>query len=865
MPDHLLIVESPSKASTLKKFLGENFQILASYGHVRDLEAKEGAVDPEINFGMRYKLIERNKKHLKTILDAAKKSDIIYLATDPDREGEAIAWHLSEIFAEKKILPKTRLCRVVFYEITKTAVTSAVKNPREVSMDLVNAQQARRALDHLVGFNLSPLLWKKVGRNLSAGRVQSPALRLIVEREQEIEKFDKKEYWTIHFKSQIEGLEMSAKLSKLNGHKLEQFDIPTEKQQESALTEITKNTNLTVTVHNVAKKPRTRRPAAPFTTSTLQQDGIRKLGFSARETMMVAQQLYEGIAIDDNDSIGLISYMRTDSVNLSNDAINDIRNFINKEFSTEYLPNEPTNYKGKSKNAQEAHEAVRPTLISRTPESLKQYLTPTQFSLYQLIWRRTVACQMTSAKYNTTSIEFSAPNPETVFRVTGQTLLFDGYTKVYTDNQNSDEEISLPNLNVNDTLTVEKFYGEQHFTQPPPRFGEASLVKTLEEFGIGRPSTYATIITTLQDRGYAILEKKRFTPTDVGRLVNGFLLSHFDRYLEYDFTAKLEEDLDAISNGDQNWTKVMTDFWNKFALDLKNKDEVKRGIPIPNASPGVRTWEEFSKQTPFDGNGKDQESNVRVLPTTAEKCPKCNIGTLLLQNSARGLFVGCSNYPDCKYTDPFGSGPILKDPIVLGMHPEMKTTIKLLGGPYGPYVQLGDAQPDSKRKPKRASWPKDTGIPDANDKDALSLAVKLLSLPRKLGLHPETKLVIETSIGRFGPYIKHDGSFKSIPKDENPYDISLNRAIELLSQPSTGGRGGTAIGKHPDDKKPVSLHKGRYGPYVKHGKVNATVPDKFEPSDVTLEIALDLLKEKISKGDTKKPAKKRTKTRKKKA
>ncbi len=843
MPDHLLIVESPSKASTLKKFLGANFKILASYGHVRDLEAKEGAVNPDVNFDMRYSLIDRNEKHLNNIIKTAAQSESVYLATDPDREGEAIAWHLSEILTEKQILDKTKLFRVVFYEITKKAVTEAVANPRTVSMDLVHAQQARRALDHLVGFNLSPLLWKKVGRNLSAGRVQSPALRLIVEREQDIEKFIKQEYWSLHFDSEIDKKPFSAKLTTYRGKKLGQFDIKDENTHKEFVSSIEEKCKESVTVFKVLKKPKSRKPPAPFITSTLQQEGIRRLGFSARETMMVAQQLYEGINIE-NESIGLITYMRTDSVNLSNEAIQDIRQHVRSQFSSDYLPKDIVIYKSKSKNAQEAHEAVRPTLISRSPTSLKNYLDSKQYALYSLIWKRTVACQMASAIYNTTSVDFAAPDNQTLFRTSGQTLVFEGFTAVYAEEKENEEEISLPNFVENQTVKVTRFYGDQHFTQPPPRFGEASLVKTLEEFGIGRPSTYATIITTLQDRGYTKLEKKRFVPTDVGRLVNGFLISHFDNYLEYDFTAKLEEDLDEISNGKQIWTKVMSNFWEKFSLDLKDKDLVKRGIPIPASTESIRDWESFSIAN---------SEQVEVIET--EKCPQCK-GKLLLQNSTRGLFVGCSNYPECKFTDPFGSGPILKEPISLGEHPDHKLEIKLMGGPYGPYVQLGMPDSKVKKKPKRASWPKDRSLPDPGDQDALDLAIKLLSLPRELGHHPETKAPISAAIGQFGPYIKHDGSFKSIPKEESPYDITLSRAIELLAQPSTGGRGGTNLGKHPDDQRPVSLHKGRFGPYVKHGKLNATVPKSYDPSEVTLEVALGFLKDKASKTPKKKAKRK---------
>ncbi len=551
MSQSLLIVESPSKAKTLKKYLGRGFEIVASYGHVRDLEAKEGAVDPGNEFTMRYQLVERNKKHVDAIAKAVGKAENIYLATDPDREGEAIAWHLAEILKSRKLLKNKKLHRVVFYEITESAVKDAVKNPRDISMPLVNAQQARRALDHLVGFNLSPILWKKIGPSLSAGRVQSPALRLIVEREQEIENFKSREYWTIHLDAHKGKQKFSARLYQLKGNKVEQFTFENEAAQAKAIGAIEKSAKGKITVQRVERKPKSRQPAPPFTTSTLQQEAVRKLGLTSKTTMSIAQQLYEGVDIG-GSTVGLITYMRTDSLTLANDALAEIRGYIAKQFSADYLPKAPVQYRSRSKNAQEAHEAIRPTSVLRTPDSVRAYLSRDQAALYEMIWKRTLACQMTPARFDTTTVDLAAGEPTTVFRATGQVLTFPGFIAVYSedsDDVEQEEEAKLPPLAEKESVPVDRFFGEQHFTQPPPRYTEASLVKTLEEFGIGRPSTYASIISTLQDRGYALLDKKRFLPTDVGRLVNGFLTSHFNHYVDYGFTANLEEELDEISNG----------------------------------------------------------------------------------------------------------------------------------------------------------------------------------------------------------------------------------------------------------------------------------------------------------------------------
>ncbi|HKQ23380.1 MAG TPA: type I DNA topoisomerase [Burkholderiales bacterium] len=838
MSQNLLIVESPSKAKTLKKYLGRGFDILASYGHVRDLEAKDGAVDPADDFHMKYVPVEKNRKHVDAIAKAVGKADRIYLATDPDREGEAIAWHLGEILKGKKLLKNKKLHRVVFYEITESAVNDAVAKPRQISMPLVNAQQARRALDHLVGFKLSPLLWKKIGTGLSAGRVQSPALRLIVEREQEIENFVSREYWSVHLDSHKDKQKFGARLIQYRGDKIEQFTVATERQQKDIVADIQKSAKGTARVIKVERKPKNRQPAPPFTTSTLQQEAVRKLGMTSRSTMSTAQQLYEGVDIG-GGTVGLITYMRTDSFSLANEALREIRGYIQKKFDADYLPHAPIQYRSKSKNAQEAHEAIRPTSVARTPDSVRKFLTADQASLYEMIWKRTLACQMTPAKYDTTSVDISVGHANTLFRATGQILVFPGFMAVYledADDVEQEEEAKLPVLEEKETIPVDRIFGEQHFTQPPPRYTEASLVKTLEEYGIGRPSTYASIVSTLQERGYALLEKKRFTPTDIGRVVNGFLTTHFGHYVDYQFTANLEEELDEISNGDLDWIAVMREFWSGFSDNLEEKEGIERGIPVPKAEARVIDWSSFSKAL-LD---PQWQKNGRL----AEKCLKCK-KLVLLQNSSRGLFFGCSGYPKCDYTRPWGGASL--GPVILGKDPNTSMEILLLKGPYGHYVQIGQTIKDAKEKPKRAAWSKNVPVPTEASADALALALKLLSLPRQLGMHPETGKPIEASIGRFGPYLKHDGMFKSIPKADNVHDIALTRAIQLLAEKKTGGLGGRALGAHPDDGKAVVVHSGRYGPYVKHGKINATIPATADPAKLTLEEAVQLLAAKSSK------------------
>jgi DNA topoisomerase I len=818
MASNLLIVESPSKAKTLKKYLGKDFEILASYGHVRDLVPKTGAVDPDDNFRMKYELIDRNTKHVEAIAKAVKEADTILLATDPDREGEAIAWHLSEILKSRKALKDKKVKRVVFYEITEGAVKAAVKNPRAISMDLVNAQQARRALDYLVGFNLSPLLWKKIRRGLSAGRVQSPALRLIVEREQEIERFKSQEYWTLHFDSQKERQPFTARLTHFKGEKLDQFAIGSGEREAEVRAFLEEHGKGNAKVKEIEKKRKLRSPAAPFTTSTLQQEAVRKLGFSTDRAMKVAQSLYEGVAVG-KVVTGLITYMRTDSVTLSKDAVAEMRGYITKNYGSEYLPKSPVEYRSTSKNAQEAHEAIRPTSIARTPESVFPYLNDEQRKLYEMIWKRAIASQMTPAKFDTVAVDFVVGGAGNVFRATGQTMVFPGFFAVYHEDQDDaveEEEKRLPAFENGDTVKIERLYGEQHFTQPPPRYSEASLVKTLEQYGIGRPSTYASIISTLVNREYVILDKKRFLPTDVGRVVNKFLTEHFAHWVDYDFTAKLEDELDDISNGKEDWLPVLERFWKDFSAQVGEKESVSR---------------------------KDVTQEQMD-----EMCPKCGKHHLTLRLGRRGRFIGCGGYPDCDYTrnvDGGESGEAAKRE--LGVDPETAKAIWLLHGPFGPYVQLGE--PEGDKKPKRVSVPKNI----APDAVTLETALRLLALPRDLGPHPESGKKVVAAIGRFGPYVSHDGSFKSIPKDESVFDIALDRAVALLKEPkSFSARGALKVlGKHPDDNQPVALYSGRYGPYVKHGKVNATLPDEKMIETITLEEALELIAAKAGKGKPK--------------
>ena len=681
MSKALVIVESPAKAKTIKKYLGKGFEVLASYGHVRDLKPKEGAVDVDHDFEMKYQIVEKNKKHVDEIAKAMKKADVLYLATDPDREGEAISWHLQEILKTKKALKDKPVERVVFHEITKRAIQDAIEHPRGLSYDMINAQQARRALDYLVGFNLSPLLWKKIRRGLSAGRVQSPALRMIVEREQEIEAFKPQEYWTIEADVSAKEQNFAAKLTHYQNTKLTQFSVNNADDAKAIETTLTTLTKGELTVAKVEKKQRKRNPAAPFITSTLQQEASRKLGFTAQRTMRTAQQLYEGIDIGEGE-IGLISYMRTDSVNLAQEAVDEIREFIASKYGEDALPDSPRTYKTKAKNAQEAHEAIRPTSAKITPESIKSKLSADQFKLYDLIWKRTIACQMIHATVDTVSLDLDAV--QGIFRATGSTVRILGFMSVYMEGKDDakkddDEGRILPPLKEGDKVSLLKIRPEQHFTEPPPRFSEASLVKSLEEHGIGRPSTYASIISTLQNREYVEIEKKRFHPTDVGRVVNKFLTEHFTQYVDYDFTAKLEDELDAISRGEKEWVPLMREFWEPFTSLVKNKTET------------------------VDRKDVTQEA-------LDEKCPKCG-EPLSIRLGRRGRFIGCTTYPECDYTRNLGDDKDASNEpeIVEGRScPECQSDLVIKQGRYGKFIGCSNYPKCKHIEPLEK--PEDTGV-----------------------------------------------------------------------------------------------------------------------------------------------------------
>ena len=680
MAKNLVIVESPAKAKTIKKYLGKDFNVLASYGHVRDLLPKEGAVDPTHDFAMKYQMIEKNEKHVDAIAKALKKADNLYLATDPDREGEAISWHLYEILKDRNLLKDKHVGRVAFNEITKRAINDAVSHPRELSEDLIHAQLARRALDFLVGFNLSPLLWKKIRRGLSAGRVQSPALRLIVERELEIESFKPREYWTIEAEVESDKQSFAAKLSHLKGHKLSQFSINNEKKARDAEGALVDAAQGKLTVTKVDKKKRKRNPAAPFTTSTLQQEASRKLGFTAKKTMSIAQQLYEGIDIG-GETVGLITYMRTDSVNLAQEAVDEIRAYISNKYGADNLPKEPRVFKTKSKNAQEAHEAIRPTSVTHEPTTIKSHLSKDQNRLYELIWKRTVACQMIHATMDTVAVDLEAGKGN-IFRANGSTLVSPGFMALYQESVDDgkgkeDGERLLPPLKEGETVKLLKVLPEQHFTEPPPRYSEASLVKALEEFGIGRPSTYASIISTLQSREYVEMDKKRFIPTDVGRIVNKFLTEHFTQYVDYDFTAHLEDDLDAISRGEMDWKKTMQAFWKPFKRLVENKDKTVDRKDV--------THEQLD-----------------------EKCPKCG-GDLAIRLGRRGRFVGCNNYPECDYTRNVGEDADAEPEVIEGRKcPECGSDLIIRHGRYGKFIGCS-GYPDC-RYIEPLEKPEDTGV-----------------------------------------------------------------------------------------------------------------------------------------------------------
>ncbi|MBI3441311.1 MAG: type I DNA topoisomerase [Proteobacteria bacterium] len=862
MPAHnLVIVESPAKAKTINKYLGPDYTVVASFGHIRDLPAKNGSVDPEHGFAMKWELGERSGKALGEILSNAKKADTVYLATDPDREGEAISWHITEYLKEKNLADKVKIKRVAFHEITKAAVQEAFKHARDVDHNLVDAYLARRALDYLVGFTLSPVLWRKLPGSRSAGRVQSVALRLICERESEVEAFKPEEYWSIEsVLATKEGKSFTARLAALDGKKIEKMTIQSKAAADTAVGRIKGQSYKVATID---RKQVRRNPYPPFITSTLQVEASRKLRFGATKTMRIAQHLYEGVDIG-GETVGLITYMRTDGVTLGQEAIDATRKLIKNKFGDKYLPDTARTYKSKVKNAQEAHEAIRPTDIFHTPENVAQYLSEEEAKLYELIWKRTVACQMENAVLDQVSVDVINNDGKVVLHATGSIITFDGFLKLYREEQEEDnkdaaeEERRLPALKEGDVLNLTEVTPNQHFTQPPPRFTEASLVKKLEELGIGRPSTYASIIQVLQDRQYVKLDQRRFIPESRGRIVTTFLTNFFKRYVEYDFTAKLEEQLDEISAGDIQYKQVLTEFWTAFSEAIaKTKD-----LTITEV---INTLDHQLEKILYANAG---DPNARV-------CPKCSEGKLSLKLGKFGAFVGCSKYPDCRYTRPVLSSAADGDaqngedtgPKELGLDPKTGIMITLRRGPYGYYVQLGpaadDAAPpvaeqpeeptvDGKKtkkkkkpatvKPKRSPVPRTMDVADID----LQKAIALLGLPREVGLHPDTGEMIKAGIGRFGPFLVHQGKFKSIPADdpEGVLAIGLDRAVALLAQQSKSRNGfGTLreLGAHPADGKPVTISKGRFGAYVKHGAINATIPKETAVENVTLAQAIEWL------------------------
>lgn len=858
----VVVVESPAKAKTINKYLGPGFTVLASYGHVRDLPEKDGSVRPESDFEMDWELGERSKKHIDAIAKAVRDGDRLVLATDPDREGEAIAWHVREVLGAKRLLSKIPVQRVTFNEITKPAVLEAMRRPRDIDRELVDAYLARRALDYLYGFTLSPVLWRKLPKAKAAGRVQSVALRLVCEREAEIEAFRAQEYWTVDADFRTpEGGRFAARLTHLDGKKLDRFDLNTEAKAADAVARVLP---ARFSVDTVEKKQVRRNPAPPFTTSTLQQEASRKLGFGATRTMKVAQRLYEGVDIG-GETVGLITYMRTDGVQLSNEAIDAARRLVGKTWGDRFVPETPRVYRSKAKNAQEAHEAIRPTDVFRLPEDVARYLEPEEQRLYELIWKRTVASQMASAVLDQVTVDVESKDRQIRLRATGSTVVFEGFLKVYREDRDDpvgekgeDEEgdgVRLPPVKEHDPLDRGEVRKDQHFTQPPPRYTEASLVKKLEELGIGRPSTYAATIQRLQDHEYVVNDKRRLSPTDIGRLVTAFLTSFFERYVEYDFTAGLEERLDDVSDGRVPWKDVLRQFWLDFA---RSDDEalvpIKQAVEQLDGKIGTR-------RVVLDAI--DELLGPHFFPERPDganprACPSCGNGRLGLKLGKTGAFIGCSNYPECRFTRPLAvvdadnpeAANEFEGPRDLGTDPETGLPVTLRKGPFGHYVQAGPGPVVAKgEKPKRASLPPGYQPADVD----LDLALRILALPREVGIHGETREMVLAGIGRYGPYLKHGAIYKNIPAGDDVLTIGINRATELLA--GTNARPGRApaaaarvVGDHPKDKKPVTLHAGRFGPYVKHGQVMASLPKSVSADALTLEQAVDLLAAKAGKG-----------------
>ncbi len=831
---NVVIVESPAKAKTINKYLGSDYRVLASYGHVRDLPAKDGSVDPEQDFAMTWEVDGKSSKRLSDIAAAVKDADRLILATDPDREGEAISWHLIEVLAKKRVLKDKPIERVVFNAITKQSVLEAMKNPRQLDEPLVEAYLARRALDYLVGFTLSPVLWRKLPGARSAGRVQSVALRLVCDRESEIERFVPQEYWSIVASLLTEkGEAFEARIAEFAGKKLTRLDVRSEAQAMEIKSFLEA---AALTVAEVESRPQKRNPYAPFTTSTLQQEASRKLGFSAQRTMQIAQRLYEGVDVG-GETAGLITYMRTDGVQIAPEAVSAARRVIAAEYGDLYLPEKPRFYSTKAKNAQEAHEAIRPTDLGRLPKHVARSLEPEQARLYELIWKRTIASQMQSADFERTTADIEAAHGgrTAMLRATGSVMKFDGFLTLYTESRDDEEDEDgnrLPALAPGDHPRREKIDATQHFTEPPPRYTEATLVKKMEELGIGRPSTYAATLATLRDREYVDIDKKRLVPQDKGRLVTSFLESFFERYVEFDFTAGLEEKLDRISAGELDWREVLREFWKDFSAQIDGvKDlRVSQVLDALNDMLGPHIF-------PAKADGSDPRL-----------CPTCGSGQLSLKLGRYGSFIGCSNYPECRYTRQLGAdggedGGESGDRN-LGQDPETGLDILLKSGRFGPYLQLGEGE-----KPKRASLPKGW-TPDSID---LERALRLLSLPREVGAHPEDGEPILAGLGRYGPFVQHGKTYANVESIDEVFTVGLNRAVTLIAEKREKGARGRAapaalksLGDHPDGGA-ITILDGRYGAYVNWGKVNATLPKGTDPQTVTVETALALIAEKGGK------------------
>jgi DNA topoisomerase-1 len=850
----VVIVESPAKAKTINAYLGPGYQVLASFGHVRDLPAKDGSVRPDQDFAMSWLIDPKAQKRLSDIAKAVKDSDRLILATDPDREGEAISWHVLDILHDKKVLKDIPIERVVFNAITKEAVREAMEHPRKIDQALVDAYLARRALDYLFGFTLSPVLWRKLPGARSAGRVQSVALRLVCDREDEIDAFKPREYWSVETKLLTPKQEpFTARLVGADGKKIDRLDISSQ-AQAAELRMLLENASFRV--ESLEAKPVKRHPSPPFTTSTLQQEASRKLGFSPSHTMRIAQKLYEGISLG-GETVGLITYMRTDGVQMAPEAINATRDVISSKYGARYLPNAPRIYKAKAKNAQEAHEAIRPTKLSRLPQDIKNRLEPEFAQLYELIWIRTIASQMESAEMERTTAEIlaAASGKKAQLRATGSVVVFDGFLTLYQEGEDDSEAEDgrrLPALAKDDALALEGVETHQHFTEPPPRYTEASLVKKMEELGIGRPSTYASILAVLRERGYVRLDKKRLYADDKGRIVTAFLKKFFARYVQYDFTADLEEQLDEISAGEQQWREVLRRFWESFSSNVSDTKDLRVAEVIDMLNEVL---------SPHLFPPREDGSDPRA-------CPSCKDGRLSLKLGKYGSFIGCTNYPECRFTRPLaaGDGGLESDDKgtmegaakVLGQDPDTGENVTLRQGRYGPYVQLGEGE-----KPKRTGIPKNISPSDVD----LELALKLLTLPREIGVHPETGKKIIANLGRFGPYVQHEKTYVNIKDFDEIFDIGINRAVDMIAEkiakgPSRSGMrrkaSGKPLGEHPEGGA-IELHSGRYGPYVSHGKTNATLPKDKNPDDLTLAEAIVLIDAKNGGAKKKAPKKKTSK------